>query len=378
MKPAGRISSRNPRGALALAALALGLGGGCATDPPTATTIEVSPESAVLADAGLTSQLTATVRDQHGRAMTDVAVAWSSGDSLIAQVSEDGLVTGREAGTATVRASVDPLTAAATVTVALGPRAVLRTVFRETDGENWVNSRNWMTNAPLDSWYGVSTDALGNIIQLLLDGNELRGSIPPELGALANLQVLNLSHNALTGPIPSELGNLANLQWLDLSNNALTGPVPPELGNLANLEALSLGANDLTGPVPPELGNLANLQLLDLSANELTGPVPAQLGNLANLQLLDLGANELTGPVPPQLGNLANLGILDLFSNELTGSLPRDLIGLPLWVFYWNDTDLCAPTDSAFQDWLDSISNHRPNRNCDSGSPSARPGRRAA
>jgi len=397
MKPAGRISSPNPRGALGLAALALGLGGGCGTDPPVATTIEVSPESAVLADVGLTSQLTATVKDQHGQAMTDTEVAWSSSDSLTAQVSEDGLVTGREVGTATVRASMDALTADATVTVELGPRAVLRIFFRETDGGNWANSRNWMTDASLGQWYGVGTDTLGNITQLNLDRNGLAGPIPPELGALANLRELFLSQNDLTGPIPTELGNLPNLRELNLYENDLTGPIPTELGSLANLGGLLLNENDLTGPIPPELGNLANLRELSLGANGLTGPIPPQLGNLPNLRglhlfqngltgpippelgnlasslgQLDLGANELTGPIPPQLGNLANLRMLHLLVNELTGPLPRDLIGLPLVSFLWNQTDLCAPTDSAFQEWLDSIEVHWPNGNCDSGGPAAR------
>ena len=381
--------------------------------------IEVSPESVILADVGLTSRLTATVKDQHGRAMTDIAVVWSSSDSLIAQVSEDGLVTGREAGTVTVRASAAGLTADATVTVELGPRAVLRIVFRETDGGNWANGRNWMTDARLAEWYGVGTDTPGNIIRLNLDRNGLVGRIPPELGALANLRELNLYENDLTGPIPPELGNLANLRYLSLgandlmgrippelgalanlwglglSQNDLTGPIPPELGNLVSLGALGLSQNDLTGPIPPELGNLADLrglylhendltgpippefgnlawlEFLDLSANDLTGPIPPQFGNLGDLRVLHLFSNELTGPLPPQLGNLADLGDLRLNSNELTGPLPRDLIGLPLWRFLWNRTDLCAPTDSAFQEWLGSIDDHWPNGNCDSGGPAA-------
>ena len=327
--------------------------------------------------------------------MTDIAVAWSSSDSLIAQVSEDGLVTGREAGTVAVRASAGALTAAATVTVELGPRAVLRIVFRETDGGNWVNGSNWMTDAPLGEWYGVGTDTLGNIARLNLERNGLAGPIPPELGALADLRVLSLYANRLTGPIPPELGNLPNLVNLFLSQNRLTGPIPPELGNLPNLMELSLfingltgpippelgalanlwrlglGANDLTGSIPPELGNMDSLTLLDLGDNALTGSIPPELGNLDRLTLLHVGANELTGPVPPQLGNLADLRTLHLNSNELTGSLPGDLTAIPLRRFEWDDTDLCAPTDSAFQEWLASIEVHVPNGNCDSGNPPA-------
>jgi len=362
-----------------------------------ATTIEISPATLVLEDVELTSRLTATVKDQHGQALPDFEVAWSSSDSLIARVSEDGLVTGKEVGTVTVQASADTLTATAPVWVELGPRAVLHVVYRKTGGEDWENNDNWMTYAPIDRWYGVGTDAQANITRLTLDenglggsiphelgnlpqlevlslaGNELEGSIPPQLGNLPDLRQLVLDRNELTGLIPPQLGNLPNLWKLRLGDNELTGPVPPELGNLANLRELRLADNRLTGPIPPQLGNLPELRELGLHGNGLTGSIPPQLGNLPNLWELDLSANELTGPIPPELGNLDSLRTFHLAVNELTGPLPGDLIGVPLVVFIWTDTDLCAPTDGAFQEWLDAIRVNFGNGNCDSGSPPAWP-----
>ena len=46
------------------------------------------------------------------------------------------------------------------------------------------------------------------------------------MGSLANLQQLRLDGNQLTGEIPSELGRLMNLVVLHLSGNQLTGCVP--------------------------------------------------------------------------------------------------------------------------------------------------------
>ena len=76
---------------------------------------------------------------------------------------------------------------------------------------------------------------VGNTQTLVLSGNELSGSIPPEIGNLTNLTTLSLVNSQLTGEIPPEIGNLTNLTTLNLMNNQLTGEIPPEIGNLTNL-----------------------------------------------------------------------------------------------------------------------------------------------
>ena len=136
-------------------------------------------------------------------------------------------------------------------------RAALAALYHAANGPNWTDSTNWLTDAPLSEWYGVTMES-SRVTELVLLGNALSGPVPTELGNLANLQSLSLSRNALSGPVPTELGNLANLRILNLGGNALSGPVPTELGNLANLERLDLSGNALSGPVPTELGNLAN------------------------------------------------------------------------------------------------------------------------
>ena len=197
-------------------------------------------------------------------------------------------------------------------------------LYEATDGPNWDDNRNWLTDAPLGEWHGVDTDASGRVRGLDVGRNGLTGEIPPELGDLANLTWLDLAWNGLTGEVPPELGKLANLTRLDLGSNGLT-EIPPELGKLANLTRLDLGSNDLTGEVPPELGKLASLEVLELGWNDLTGEIPLELGKLANLRNLYLGDNRLTGEVPPELGNLANLQSLWLFANGLTGEIPPEL-----------------------------------------------------
>ncbi len=204
-------------------------------------------------------------------------------------------------------------------------REALVALYNATDGPNWDDNENWTSDAPLGEWDGVSISDDGRVTGLFLNGNQLSGEIPPELGNLANLKRLDLYLNDLTGEIPPELGNLANLIELDLYYNQLNGEIPPELGNLANLTSLRLSENQLSGEMPPELGNLANLEELLLNDSQLSGEIPPELGNLANLKTLHLQVNQLSGEIPPELGNLANLTYLSLWGNQLSGCVPSSL-----------------------------------------------------
>ena len=188
-------------------------------------------------------------------------------------------------------------------------REALVALYNATDGANWANNENWLSEEPLENWYGVTVSD-GRVTRLVLEFNQLTGMIPAELGDLSSLTELDLSRNQLTGSIPTELGNLSSLTRLQLSGNrqwnfetrtyegGLTGSIPRELGNLSSLTSLYLFGNQLTGSIPPELGNLSSLTELDLSRNQLTGSIPPELGNLSSLTELDLSRNQLTGSIP--------------------------------------------------------------------------------
>ena len=228
-------------------------------------------------------------------------------------------------------------------------------LYNSTGGANWSNSQNWLTDAPLDQWHGVTVDNEGRVTALRLPQNNLSGPIPAALAALASLGTLALHQNNLTGPIPPELGNLASLGDLNLWGNRLSGSIPPELGNLASLWQLALSSNDLSGSIPPELGNLGDaLVVLDLQSNNLTGSIPPELGNLARLQSLYLSSNDLTGPIPTWLGDLANLEALNLGGNALTGSIPTEIANLArLQSLDLSRNDLMGPIPT----WLGDLAN---------------------
>ena len=214
----------------------------------------------------------------------------------------------------------------------LNDRAALTALYNATDGANWDDNTNWLSERPLQYWKGVTINSEGRVIQLDLHYNELSGNIPDELGNLNSLERLVLGGNQLSGDIPVELGNLADLEWLDLHYNELSGDIPAELGNLTSLERLVLGGNQLSGNIPVELGDLADLEWLSLHDNQLSGNIPAELGNLISLERLVLGGNQLSGDIPAALGGPTYLEVLDLSDNQLTGVIPPELASLTeLW-----------------------------------------------
>ncbi len=202
--------------------------------------------------------------------------------------------------------------------------------------------------------------SLSSLRELHLGSNDLTGSIPPVLGTLGELRTLILSDNDLTGSLPPELGSLGTLFYLTLAENNLTGPIPPELGALASIRYLILADNGLTGAIPPQLSRLIGVLDLDLRDNALTGPVPAEMGGLPRLVRLSLGHNDLSGPIPAEMGGMSHLLEFDVTDNAgLSGALPEQLMELKMDVLAAGGTDLCAPSDDAFLQWLGTIPKRR-------------------
>ena len=182
-------------------------------------------------------------------------------------------------------------------------------LYISTEGSRWRNNTNWLSDEPIDSWFGVETFN-DRVTALHLGDNGLRGEIPPELGNMTQLREL----------------------WFG-DGNGLTGELPPELSRLTNLEVLDLGYSDVSGSIPAWLGDLTRLRSLYLDGNQFEGELPEELGNLVELELLTLHDNRgLSGELPETLTNI------------------RDLDWLP-----FHGTGLCAPITNSFRAWLKTV-----------------------
>lgn len=294
-----------------------------------ASSLNVAPATLTFAAIGDTARLSATVYDATGREVAGATVEWGSSDSDVATVSDRGLVTAVSNGTARIVAASGAAMDTVAVNVDSTDRGILAAFYHAAGGRSWRRSDNWLTEAPLEEWYGVETGTDGRVTRLELRDNGAVGTLAPELGRLTHLETL------------------------DLYGNKLTGRLPPQLGDATRLREIDFGRNQFRGPVPPELGRLKSLRSLNLEYMWLSGRVPGELGALSELRFLNFFSNTLTGRVPPELAELQNLEELILADNRLTGSIPSTFTRLDnLDTFFWDHNDgLCAPGTERFEAW---------------------------
>lgn len=268
-------------------------------------------------------------------------------------------------------------------------RAALVALYHATNGDDWYTKINWLSDEPIEAWWGVRINSSGRVAKLFLAQNGLNGKLPPELGDLSHLEFLTFHGNFLIGELPPELGNLGRLGELDLSANQFSGGLPPSLSDLPQLQKLDLSGNQLSGAIPTGFAKLdymvakpnftRNKELCvpvndepvlsmlreDLDSGALSycigaGSVGADREALVALYRatdgdnwiandnwlsdaplnwwhgvdtndegrvihLALPDNQLTGTIPAELENLSLLRGLGLANNQLSGAIPSEL-----------------------------------------------------
>lgn len=199
-------------------------------------------------------------------------------------------------------------------------------LYKSTDGDKWVNNEGWL-KAPVSKWFGT-TSSNGRIISIILNVNNLNGTIPASIGNLTALTSLHLNRNNISGTIPETIGNLIELRYLELFANKLNGSIPYSIGNLIHLEGLWLSTNQLSGSIPASIGGLSNLKVLELHNNQLEGELPKSLFTLNHLKVMNLSHNNLKDTLPTAIDNLKSLTTLNLTSNKFHGTIPSSISNL--------------------------------------------------
>lgn len=269
-------------------------------------------------------------------------------------------------------------------------------------------------SGPIGPWINELTA----LVKLRLQKNRLTGPIPNELGELIQLEYLNLRGNQLQGVVPESLEKLQELRGLWLHANQLSGSIPEGIIRLPNLGWLWLGENpDLSGVI--NLADSERATLIDFYLGEtglcvertnlkidedtewgqkiseyacllleewdaLEKLYGATIGdNWINrtgwnfesrakaktvgewygvsvedgyIRMLQLDLNHLDGFLPPELGSLTRLELLSVDGNPLRRAIPEALFLLGgLKVFSAAETELCIPTTTTAQLWLEEI-----------------------
>jgi len=211
-------------------------------------------------------------------------------------------------------------------------RYALATLFYSTNGDSWTSNSLWLDDGDeCDRWWQfvgvVSCDSTtGGIMALGLGNNNLKGTIPPEIGLLTSLLELGLTENDLRGTFPTQIGELTSLEGLNLQKTKLSGSIPQQLANMTTLKSLSLAENELTGAfVQANIGKLTKLEDLMLYHNKLTGNLPGDISKLKNMKSLSLRENKLSGPIPSSIGRLTLMTEVQLYDNLLSGSIPSQI-----------------------------------------------------
>lgn len=202
----------------------------------------------------------------------------------------------------------------------------LMALYHSTNGPEWFNNKGWAEGAAGNhcnpcEWYGITCYPSGRVGALWLAENNLKGTLPAEMGDLDYLWAIHLNHNQLSGPIPESLGKLKPIEVF-LQNNQLSGPLPATIGGWYSTQFINLSHNQLSGPLPKEIRYLRPYEL-NLAHNQITGPIPEEIEETMVGRLL-LHDNQLSGPLPRSLNNMRlHLRALYLHNNRLEGCLPR-------------------------------------------------------
>ncbi len=167
-------------------------------------------------------------------------------------------------------------------------REGLVALYHATDGPNWLRSGNWLTDAPLEDWHGVSTDEKGRVNELELPANELSGSIPPELGNLDRLSVLDLTASRTMTTVSIRIGGRQSDDCRNWSIEDMQRASEEELDRC--MDQIMNQSRDPISRAIEQMAEQASVpENTKVERNYLSGCIPNRLREQLDLEASDLG-----------------------------------------------------------------------------------------
>lgn len=204
-------------------------------------------------------------------------------------------------------------------------RFAMALMYCEFNGDNWLQGDLWVSDLHECDWYtmiGVDPCSRFEEYQIIRNyGQQMRGTLPPEISMLSTLWEITLSDNLLSGTIPTDFIKLSELDTFSLSFNLFKGTIPEFVWQFEDMVYLDLAYNFFTGTIPNNVYlTESSLRTLFLENNDISGSIPSDFGRI-DWQRLHLDGNQLTGTIPSDI-NAPRIEELLLHNNQLTGSFP--------------------------------------------------------
>jgi hypothetical protein len=228
---------------------------------------------------------------------------------------------------------------------------------------SWTNTSSWLVDDDECNWFAITCESIdqgGNIgtqnvvIELNFHndpytGNNVSGTLSPDLGLLSMLQVADFRYNilagtfpealslwtqlvlfaapynALSGLLPEFMGRWTALSYLDVSYNMLMGTLPIAQGQWQKMKSFLVRGNDLSGSLPEWIGDWTSLIQFGVEACTLTGTLPESIGQWTSLNEFGASFNNLVGSLPQSIGQWSDITYVDLAYNQINGTLPTSI-----------------------------------------------------
>ncbi len=163
--------------------------------------------------------------------------------------------------------------------------------YNKTNGKNWKNQYNWLTDTTAKSWGGLTTRINENdekyeyyVTGINLYNNNLEGEI--DRIDLDSLKIISLNNNKLSGSIPKFKSNV--ISQIHLSGNKFEDGLENTFKN--SVIDVFVDKNEISQELPEVWGD--KLQYLVLQNNKISGTFPEI--NAPSIRYFDIGFNNLS------------------------------------------------------------------------------------